>query len=52
MPDGKKVFGKEINRNPELYFTEEIMAKLEEVAKKEFSYGASYEPMDNSDSGN
>ena len=39
MPDGKKVFGKEINRNPELYFTEEIMAKLEVAAKTEFSYG-------------
>jgi hypothetical protein len=39
MPDGKKVFGKEINRNPELYFTDEIMAKLEIAAKTEFSYG-------------
>ena len=41
LPDGRKVFGKEINRNPEEYFTEEIMAKLEEAAKKEFSYGQS-----------
>jgi RecA/RadA recombinase len=39
LPDGRKVFGKEINNRPELYFTEEILAKLEVCAKKEFSYG-------------
>jgi RecA/RadA recombinase len=41
LPDGRKVFGKEINTNPELYFTEEILSRLEECAKKEFSYGMS-----------
>lgn len=41
LPDGRKVFGKEINTNPELYFTEEVLARLEECAKKEFSYGIS-----------
>ena len=25
--------------NPEKYFTEEVMTKLEEAAQKEFSYG-------------
>ena len=39
MPDGTKVFGKTINQDPEKYFTEDIMTKLEEVAKKEFLYG-------------
>jgi RecA/RadA recombinase len=39
LPDGTKVFGKEINSNPEKYFTEEVMTQLEEAAKKEFSYG-------------
>ena len=39
LPDGRKVFGKEINNRPELYFTEEILARLEVCAKKEFSYG-------------
>ena len=39
LPDGRKVFGKEINRNPEQYFTEDILAQLEEAAKKEYSYG-------------
>ena len=40
LPDGRKVFGKEINGNPEAYFTEDIMLQLEECAKKEFSYGS------------
>jgi hypothetical protein len=33
------VFGKEIKENPEQYFTDQILAKLDEAAKKEFSYG-------------
>jgi len=40
LPDGRKVFGKEINSNPSAYFTEEIMQRLEECAQKEFSYGS------------
>ena len=44
MPDGAKVFGKAINKNPEKYFTDDIMAQLEEAAQKEFMYGASNEP--------
>ena len=40
LPDGKKVFGKNINENPEEYFTEEVMARLEKAAKSEFCYGA------------
>lgn len=40
LPDGKKVFGKEIKENPEEYFTDEILKKLDEAAKQEFSYGA------------
>jgi RecA/RadA recombinase len=43
LPDGSKVFGKAINKNPEKYFTEDIMAQLEEAAKKEFMYGAGNE---------
>ena len=39
LPDGRKIYGKEINTNPELYFTEEVLTRLEECAKKEFSYG-------------
>ena len=39
LPDGSKQYAKTIQNNPEEYFTDEIMEKLEEAAKKEFSYG-------------
>ena len=37
--DGKKVYAKAIYKDPEQYFTEEVMQQLDDVAKKEFSYG-------------
>ena len=42
MVDGesKKVYAKAILKEPEKYFTEEVMEKLDEIAKEEFSYGA------------
>lgn len=40
LPDGSKVFGKNIIENPEKYFTEDVMKRLEEAAKTEYSYGA------------
>jgi RecA/RadA recombinase len=39
LPDGTKTFGKTINNDPEKFFTEEVMEKLEEAADKEFRYG-------------
>jgi RecA/RadA recombinase len=39
LADGRKVFGKEINENPETIYTAEILAKIDEAAKKEFCYG-------------
>ena len=41
LPDGTKTFGKTINNDPEKFFTEEVMEKLEECAGKEFKYGSS-----------
>ena len=41
LPDGTKQFGKTILSEPEKYFTEEIMERLEECAAKEFKYAAS-----------
>ena len=38
--NGKKVYGKQILANPEEYFTPEVMQALDEVARKEFSYGS------------
>jgi len=37
--DGKKIYGKQILANPEEYFTDEVMQQLDEIARKEFSYG-------------
>ncbi len=37
--DGKKIYAKQILANPEEYFTEEVMQKLDSIAKEEFSYG-------------
>ena len=41
MPDGAKVFGKQIMEDPEKYFTDDIMDGLEIAAQKEFQYGMS-----------
>ena len=38
--NGKKVYAKEIYKNPEKYFTDDVMKSLDEIAQKEFSYGA------------
>ena len=40
LSDGSKQFGKTIMNDPKTYFTEEIMAKLEECAAKEYRYAA------------
>jgi len=37
--NGKKVYGKQILANPDDYFTEEVMQKLDEIAQQHFSYG-------------
>ena len=39
--DGKKLYAKQIMKEPEVYFTEEVMQQLDEIARKEFSYGES-----------
>ena len=38
--NGKKIYAKEIYKNPEKYFTPEVMQALDEIAQKEFSYGS------------
>jgi len=37
--DGKKVYAKAIYKDPEAYFTPEVMDKLDAIAQEEFSYG-------------
>ena len=39
--DGKKLYAKQILKEPEVYFTEEVMQQLDQIARKEFSYGES-----------
>ena len=39
LPDGRKVFGKAINSNPEEYFTEDLLHQLDVAAGVEFKYG-------------
>jgi RecA/RadA recombinase len=43
MPDGTSVFGKNINENPEKYFTDDVLQQLELAVQKEFKYGVSDE---------
>ena len=43
MPDGSKVFGKSINTEAEKYFTKEVLGKIDEYAKRKFSYGSDEE---------
>ena len=38
--DGKKVYAKAILKDPETYFTEEVLAELDKQAQREFLYGA------------
>ena len=37
--DGKKVYAKQVYKEPEKYFTAEVMQALDEIAQREFSYG-------------
>jgi len=37
--NGKKVYAKAVYKNPEEYFTPEVMQALDEIAQKEYSYG-------------
>jgi RecA/RadA recombinase len=39
LPDGIKTFGKTINNDPEKYYTDEVMEKLDTFAKEKFCYG-------------
>ena len=40
LPDGSKQYAKTINNEPDKFFTKDILNQIDEVAKKEFLYGA------------
>ena len=37
--DGKKIYAKQILKDPETYFTPEVMEQLDQIAKKIYAYG-------------
>jgi hypothetical protein len=46
FPNGAKVFEKNVYEEPEKYFTEELMEKINDAASKEFKYGSVEETND------
>jgi RecA/RadA recombinase len=40
FPDGTKAFEKAVYRDPEKFFTDDVMKQIENVASKEFMYGS------------
>lgn len=52
LPDGSTVWEKNINENPEQYFTKEILDKIEEAVQKEFMYGSDNKEIDLDDNQN
>jgi RecA/RadA recombinase len=49
LPNGSKIFEKQMYETPEKYFTEELLNKINEAAVKEFCYGTSETEEDNKD---
>ena len=39
MPNGAKVYAKQVYKDPQKYFTEEFLNQLDECAKNEYMYG-------------
>ena len=40
LPDGRKVYEKNINDDPKRYYTDEILQQLDKAAGVEFKYGS------------
>ena len=49
FPDGSKHFGKAINSDPEKFFTDDIMQRLERAAAEEYKYGPGDDYVDDID---
>ena len=43
LPDGSKLFGKQILKNPEKHFTEDILNQIDNYTKVEYTYGRTEE---------
>ncbi len=46
VPDGTKVFAKAIYKDPEKYFTKELLDQLDTICQKEFAYGSELGAVD------
>ena len=40
LPDGSKQYAKTINNEPDKFYTKDVLAQIDEAAKREFLYGA------------
>jgi RecA/RadA recombinase len=49
FPDGSKHFGKAINSDPQKFFTDDIMDRLERAAAEEYKYGPADDYVDDFD---
>lgn len=49
LPDGTKAFQSEIEKNPEKYFTKNVLDEIEKQCKDEFCYGKAYAETTTSD---
>lgn len=49
LPDGSKVFESKIDKNPEKYYTKDVLDKIEVWVNENFRYGAGEEPEDDDD---
>jgi RecA/RadA recombinase len=49
LPDGSKLFGKQILKDPEKHFTEDILKQLDNYAKIEYTYGITNGEEDDGD---
>ena len=49
LPDGSKLFGKQILKDPEKHFTEDVLKQLDNYAKIEYTYGISKGEEDEGD---
>jgi len=45
FPDGTKAYEKAVYKDPEKYFTDDIMKQIENIASKEFMYGSDEEEL-------
>ena len=51
LPDGTKIFSKQILKDPQKYFTEDVLTKIDEYTKVEYTYGRTEEDAGDDTSG-